>query len=154
MEMTIGVQYSAPMSSVVSADLAESPPEHAVGDRLFLSISRIFCRFSPEILLFLMLSFSLCGVVFQPLLYCLSASMVLTPRICVSAFRTDVAAVNRVKSTQMAPWRAKPSPGSPAGQPTQALLLASQPKLSLPGSGLLLRFPPKSTSEARLSLLE
>ena len=106
------------------------------------------------VLLFLVLSFSLCGAVFQPLLYCLSASMVLTPRICVSAFRTDVAAVNQVKSTQMASWRAKPSPGSPAGQPTQALLLASQPKLSLPGSGLLLRFPLKSTSEAKLSLLE
>ena len=152
--MTIGVQYSAPMSSVVSADLAESLPDHAVGDRLFLSISRIFCRFSPEFCSFWCYLSASCGAVFQPLLYCLSASMVLTPRICVSAFRTDVAAVNRVKSTQMASWRAKPSPGSPAGQPTQALLLASQPKLSLPGSGLLLRFPPKSTPEARLSLLE
>ena len=66
LEMTIGVQYSAPMSSVVSADLAQSPPDHAVGDRLFLSIFRIFCRFSPEILLFLMLSLRLCGSVFQP----------------------------------------------------------------------------------------
>ena len=55
--MTIGVQYSAPMSSVVSADLAQSPPDHAVGDRfqpwssftfrsLLQSIPGFFCPFS------------------------------------------------------------------------------------------------------------
>ena len=145
--MTIGVQYSAPMSSVVSADLAQSPPDHVVGDRVqswFSSLQDPWSYFIPGFSCPFsgysadsLLSSALSGAVFQPLWCCLSASVVLSfslhgadsqdlrlglqdrCRRCESGQIHPDGFVEGKAKSWLSCWPAHPS--SSAGQSTQAL---------------------------------